>query len=379
MRKQKSLSRRGFVQTMGAVAIGSHGLCSSLFASSFSPAEKINGFAYVGCSGGSRDAIEVFAVRRGRWTAVQSVTSERPVSMALSTDRRFLYVVNEIAEYKGLPMGTVEAYAIAADGRINLLNRQALSLSATMPRHLAISPDGKNIVVTAKGGSAYNLMQVKEDGSVGRAWGILKETGTAMRAAQPQMATFDSVGRVVSADQGTVSMSVLHTKENELQASARSFLERGSGPLHIALHSRGKSLYVAHGDSLQHFDYDSDSGQIGRLRNHITDGGVTEGSATLAVHPSGELLFTCNRDKGITAWETNNATGALRRIGRYAEAWGQLHGIEVSPDGSFLAAIDEMNGRVMGATIESAAGRVRELGTLARLNSPKSLALIYSH
>jgi 6-phosphogluconolactonase (cycloisomerase 2 family) len=379
MRKQKSLSRRGFVQTMGAVAISSHGLCSSLFASgSFSSAEKINGFAYVGCSGGSQDAIEVFAVRRGQWTSIQRVKSDRPASMVLSADRRFLYVANEISEYKGLPMGTVEAYAVANNGRITLLNRQALSLSATRPRHLAISPDGKSIVVTAQGGGAYNLMQVSEDGSVGRASGILKEVGTAMQAAQPQMTIFDGADRVLAADLGTGLMSVLSTKDNGLEVSTRNFMEHGSGPLHIALHPDRQSLYIAHEDSLQHFDYDSKAGQICGLRQLIPGAGVADGSNSLAIHPSGKLLFACNSDRGVTAWETNSSTGALRRIGRYAEAWGQLHAIEISQDGSSLTAINRKDDCVFGATIDTDTGCVKESGIVARINSPQSLALIYS-
>jgi 6-phosphogluconolactonase (cycloisomerase 2 family) len=376
MRKQKSLSRRGFVQLMGAMAISSPGLSSSLFASEGS-ASKNNGFAYVGCSGREKDAIEVFAIRSGRWTAIQRVKSDRPVSMALSTDRRFLYVVNEVSEHKGLPMGTVESYAVGNDGKIALLNRQALSLSATMPRHLAISPNGKSIVVTAQGG-VYNLMQLGEDGSIGRASGILKETGTEARPAQPQMAIFDRAGRVISADQGTGLMRVINTKDNGLEASARNPLENGSGPLHIALHSRGTALYIAHENSLQHFEYDSDTGHIRSLRQHIAGAGVANGSKTLAVHSSGEFLFACNNDRGITAWQTDNSTGTLRRIGRYAEALGPLHAIDLSEDGSSLTAINRESGRVLGAAIDAATGRVKEGGTLARINSPKSLAVIYS-
>ncbi|MBS1822835.1 MAG: beta-propeller fold lactonase family protein [Acidobacteria bacterium] len=368
MRNQKGVSRRGFVQLMGAAAVATPGL--SMFASTSSAK---NGFAYVGCSGGEKDAIEVFAVRGGRWTSIQRVASDRPVSMTLSRDRRFLYVVNEVSEYKGLPTGTVEAYTVARDGRIALLNRQALSLSATMPRHLAISPDGKSIVVTAQGGGAYNLMQIGEDGSVGRASGILKETGTETSAAQPQMAIFDGAGRVVSADQGTGLMSVLTMEDNGLTASTRSLAENGSGPLHIAMHSSGRSLYIAHEDSLQHFAYNASTGRIGGLRQHIAGAGVADGSRTLAVHPSGETLFACNSDKGITAWQTNGSTGALRRIGRYGETWGALHAIDVSHDGGSLTAISREDSRVLGATIDAATGQLNEGGTLARVESPVSL------
>lgn len=379
MLNQKSLSRRGFVQLMGTAAISANGLCSSLLPSAGAAAGKMNGFAYVGCSEGMQDdAIEVFAIRSGQWTAIQRVKTDRPASLALSPNKRFLYVVNEIAEYNGLPMGTVEAYTVAADGRLTLLNRQALSLSATMPRHLAVSPDGKTLVVTAQGGGAYNLMQIGEDGTVGRASGILKETGTVTRAAQPQMAIFDQAGRVVSADLGTGLVSVLGTSNCNLEACGRSFLESGSGPRHIALHPSGDALYVAHEDSLLRFDYNAEAGSIGGLRENLTGAGVADGSKTLSVHPSGKFLFACDSDHGVTAVRVDSSSGAMRRAGRHAEEWGRLEAIEISHDGSSLLAINRERGVVLAATIDTATGQIAALRPLVRVNSPKTLAVVYS-
>ena len=86
-------------------------------------------------------------------------SSAAPSSLALDASERFLYAVNEVDEYEGLPSGTVEAYAIdAADGTLTFVNRQSLSLSATAPRHAAVSPDGRSLVVAVHGGGAYNVL-----------------------------------------------------------------------------------------------------------------------------------------------------------------------------------------------------------------------------
>ena len=48
------------------------------------------------------------------------VLSATPSSLVLDAGERFLYAVNEVDEYEGLPSGTVEAYAIdAIDGSLN--------------------------------------------------------------------------------------------------------------------------------------------------------------------------------------------------------------------------------------------------------------------
>lgn len=375
MSEQKSWNRREFVQLMGAATLGSRSALSS--SASFAHGGNA-AFAYVGCTGDKTNAIEVFAIRNGRWVTIQSVPSERPVSLALSADKRFLYAVNEISEYHGLPRGTVESYAVADNGRLTRLNRQALSLSATMPRHLALSPDGKSLIVTAQGGGAYNVMPIAEDGSVESVTGILKETGTQAKGAQPQMAIFDGAGRAVSIDRGTGRLNVLGISDEGLVAHTREMVEGGSGPMHIALHPQGKALYIAHADSLQRYDYDSSTGQIRGRCQHLQGAGVTDGSNALAIHPSGELLFSCNRDRGVTAWRMDSKSGALRSAGRQAEELGRLDAIGISGDGRALLAIHHERGFVLGATVDDATGRLTDTRTLAHVDSPKSFAVIYS-
>src|ERR1035437_4093863 len=123
---------------------------------------------------------------------------DNPSCLTLQPSRKFLYAVNEIDEYQGLPTGTVEAYSIdARDGRLTLLNRQPLSLSATAPRHLAISPDGSKLIVAVHGGGSYNVLPLHTDGSLERVSGILKEVGSGpaqerQHASHPQMVLFDT-------------------------------------------------------------------------------------------------------------------------------------------------------------------------------------------
>ena len=104
--------------------------------------------------------------------------SRAPACLLLSPAQRTLYVANEVDVHEGLPRGTVEAYRVdPLDGRLTLLARRPLSLSATRPRHMALSPDGKLLAVAAYGGGIYNLLPIAEDGSIGSPSSIYKEAG----------------------------------------------------------------------------------------------------------------------------------------------------------------------------------------------------------
>jgi 6-phosphogluconolactonase (cycloisomerase 2 family) len=200
-------SRRGFLQVLGSLSAVSvlRGATA--------------GVEYVG----AEDAIDV----RARGRVIQRVASERPVSLSLSG--HFLFAVNEIAEFQGLPSGSVESFAVdAATGFLTRVSRRALSLSATMPKSLAVSPNGRHLVVAAYGGGSYNVLPVAANGEIGRVTQAVKEIGCG-RAAHPNSVVFHPSGRfVIATDSGAERVSVFRFSEGRMTRVSYQFdSERG--------------------------------------------------------------------------------------------------------------------------------------------------------
>src|SRR3984885_14918207 len=144
MKDRSGWSRREFVQVAGS-SLGAMSLGSSLVARVGGASEGVaTRFVYVGFGGeGAKEGIASYDLRDGRWRSMDVVARAAPSALTLDAGERFLYAVNEGNEYEGLPSGTVEAYSIdGADGNLKFVNRHKLSLSATAPRHVAVSPDG---------------------------------------------------------------------------------------------------------------------------------------------------------------------------------------------------------------------------------------------
>lgn len=373
-------SRREFVQWAGFSSLSSGGLCSSLLPLKGRGGEA--GFAYV-ASEGSDEGIHAYAVRGDRWERLQALKSRRPVALAVGSDRRFLYAVNEVDMHEGLPMGTVEAYAIGRDGRLMFLNRSALALSATMPRHAAVSADGRNLVVAVHGGGAYNVLPIAEDGSLGRVTGILKEVGVertdSTRRAQPRMVAFDRAGRVVSVDEGTDRLNVLSVSEAGIAAHMRAELGDGSSPTQVAMHPGGERIYVMQAEAIACYGYDAVAGRVLELVRHLAIAGAVEGAGAMAVHPSGRFLYACQRDGGVAAWSlTERGDAAAHSSVAQAIGMGGLYAIEMAPDGKSLMGINRDRGLIQRAEIDSATGRLMSTAVVARLDSPSSFTMIYS-
>lgn len=189
----------------------------------------------------------VEVLRRG--VKVQAVASANPAYLQLDEARRRLFVVNEIDEYEGLPTGTVESYSIRTSGLIELISRQALALSAVRPRHLAISPDGRFMVVAVYGGGAYNVLPIDGEGRIGRVSQVLKEIGrgadTVKQAtAHPHSVVFDDSGRfVVGTDFGCDRINVFAFEQGRLRRIAQVATPAGSGPAEVRLTSRQASAF----------------------------------------------------------------------------------------------------------------------------------------
>ena len=390
MKHRTTLNRRNFVQLVGAASLGAVGARASWLAAETSPVR----FAYAGYATSEGHGIQVFAVNGKRWTPTQTVASTSPAFLALDPTQRYLYAVNDKDTHEGLPTGTIEAYAIDAhDGGLTLINRQPLSLSGVRPRHLAVSPDGRSVVVAIDGGGAYNVLPIGEGGRLERVSGIVKETGSGPNqehqdAAHPQMVMFDTTGRhVLSADMGSDRVSVFTLGADGFAVRDSSVVEAGSGPRQMAMHPNGHLLFVANelNASLSCYGYDAANGKILERVQHVAvpqkDVSRQQGAGSLLMHPSGRFLYTLGGgdSDSITAWSVDSATGSVRRI-HSQQGLRSVHGMTMVADGSALLALDQDGNGILRLAIDSSdssSGRLGEPVKVASVTAPISLAVKY--
>ena len=224
---------------------------------------------------GTQHAIHVFAVEQGKWLPLQEVACEAPSCLVLHPFVPILYATNEVQEFQGLPCGSVTVFAIGRDGHLSLIQRIRLSLSATLPRSMAISPHGAYAVVTAHGGGAYNLFSIDRRGSLGCVQGVAKEIGSGVHLEQesshPQHACFDNNGHIVAADLGTDRIHILSTYGGTLNLHKRYQMVPGAGPSTLAVHPEGSFVAVSNrlNESVCVYQYDSLRGTLGELHETL--------------------------------------------------------------------------------------------------------------
>ena len=392
--RQPLWNRREFVQWMGCSSLGTVGLRAAWLPEGPATHTKATPvFAYVGYGDRSGQGIQVFVIHGERWSPTQTIASRHPSFLALHPNQRFLYVVNEIDSYHGLPSGTVEAFAIDPHrGRLTLLNRQPLSLSAIQPRHSAVSPDGRNLVVAVPGGGAYNVLPIAMDGRLGKVSGILKEVGSGpnpnhQQASHPQMVIFDPTARhLLGTDLGSDRLNVFTLADDKLTLHGRSATQPGSGPHQITFHPNSHLLYVRNEleGSISCYGYDAANGKVLDRLQHLAilrdDSNGQRTPGTMAIHPSGKYLYVSDhRCEGISGWRINVATGALTPMESRIEGLPAPHAITLVPDGRAMHLLSQETDSVIRLGIDTASGQLRQPVQVAKLPmTPNSLAVKYA-
>jgi 6-phosphogluconolactonase len=356
-RSREGWTRREFVR-------GAAGLVALPYLSS--PPSR---FAYVASGDG---AVHVFRVRGDQWTNIQRVASRAPTCVLLSPSGRTLYVSNELKIHEGLPRGTVEVFRIdPLDGRLTLSQRRPLSLSATSPRNMALSPDGKLLAVAAYGGGIYNVFSVAENESLGQQPSIFKDTGCGgdpqlQGAAHPHSLVFASSGRLVASDFGSDRLSVFAVEGGRLQRIAQRATGSGSGPGATVLHPDGSLLYAWHelAGMLVCYHYDALSGTVGEVVQRVSLPGPSAGR--LAMHPSGRMLYT---SQGV--WQIDSSSGRLRRTQHVASNATQF---SAAPGGESIYILDGA-GAVHQVPADRVTGELHSTARVAFVNEPRSIAI----
>ena len=122
--------------------------------------------------------LHLLQIQRGKTRVLNTHPSARPAAIVRHPLRPLLYVANDVSLHQHQPRGTVETFVFdQSTGMLELVGQQPLSLSATQPRSLAISPDGRRLVVAAYDGGAYNVLAIDECGLPAAPSTILKQVG----------------------------------------------------------------------------------------------------------------------------------------------------------------------------------------------------------
>ena len=320
----------------------------------------------------------------GKLTAVGKLAGQKnPSFLAIHPNKKFLYAVNEVGNYKGEKAGGVSAYSIDPEtGALTFINQQSSKGGA--PCHLVLDATGRNVLVANYTGGSVASLPISRKGRLRKASSFIQHEGSSVlkpRQAAPHGHSINvSPGNkfAVAADLGLDKVLVygFEAKGGKLTAAGFAKVAPGAGPRHFAFHPKGKFAYVINEITLTvtAFAWDEEKGKLSELQT-ITTLPVKRGkgmsTAEVQVHPSGKFLYGSNRGHNtIAVFGIDQKTGKLRSVQHQSTLGKTPRNFGIDPSGKILIAANQSSGDVHTFRINQETGELKPTGHSVKIPMP---------
>jgi 6-phosphogluconolactonase (cycloisomerase 2 family) len=351
-------------------------------------------------SGGNGEGIYSFEMNSdtGELKNRRLVAAARnPSWIAIHPSKRFLYVVNEVAE------GAVTAFAIdARSGELRELNR--VSSMGAGPAFVALERSGRFAFVANYGDGSITVLPIGADGKLGAATDVKRDSGSvgAARAADGPQGSFAISGHdgphahmiapdpedrfVLASDLGQdriycYSFDRATGKLSPASAESSVVLPQGDGPRHFAFHPNGKWVYSIQEEAstVVLFRYDSDTGALTAEQTASTlppGFAGTSFASEILIAPNGRFLYAANRLHDTIATFAIGAEGRLTRNGEVSTMGDYPSQCAIDPSGKFLYSCNRRSDCITCFRIHTQTGLPVFTGRYTAVGSPACIAFL---
>lgn len=308
-----------------------------------------------------------------------------PSFLAVSPNQRFLFAVNEVADYDGEKSGAVSAFAIDhKTGNLTLINQ--ISSRGPGPCYLSLDKTGHFVLVANYDEGSVAAFPVLQDGRLGQASAFVQHAGHSVNPQRQEgphahcIETDRSNRHAIAADLGLDRLLVYHfdSKTGALTPNQPPFakVKPGSGPRHFAFDPSGRFLYLVDemGSTIYAFSYDFNQGALRPLQSISSLPKSFKGenyAAEIAVHPSGKFLYASNRGHdSIAVFAIDPAKHTLTpredvpTEGKFPRSFG------ITPDGAYMFVANQKSDNVVIFRIDQRSGRLTPTGQSLAVTSP---------
>ncbi|HME00351.1 MAG TPA: lactonase family protein [Terriglobia bacterium] len=319
--------------------------------------------------------------------------SVNPSFLAVDPSRRFLYAVNEVADYQGRKSGGVSAFAINPHtGALTFLNEVASG--GPGPCHVSLDKTGKYVLVANYDGGSVAAFPRLAHGRLGEASAFIQHTGHSVNPQRQQgphahcILTSPDNRFALAADLGLDQLLVYRfdPAHGTLAPHDPPFAKAdpGAGPRHFAFHPSGRFAYLINeiGSSVTAFSYDEGKGALHKLQTISTlpkDFKGANDCAEIAVSGDGRFLYGSNRGhNSIAVFAIETLNGTLTPVEFVSTQGKTPRNFAIDPTGAYLFAANQDSDTIVVFHIDPNTGRLTPTGPVLDAPSPVCVTFVAS-
>jgi 6-phosphogluconolactonase (cycloisomerase 2 family) len=367
--------------------------------------------AYVGTytgaigSGGNGEGIYRFELNGGTGELLRKklvAKTPSPSWVAIHPSRKYLYAVNEVADFNGTS-GSVSAFAIdEATGDLTALN--TVSSEGAGPAYISIDASGKFAFVANYGGGSIAVLPLLADGLLGPAVDVHRNNDSvgSTRATNGPSGSFAISGHdaphahMIAADPGNqfvlatdlgqdrIYIYRFNAKTGKLIPGDTAFisLPAGDGPRHFAFHPNGHWLYAIQEEAstIVCLRFDPNTGALAPKQtiSSLPQGFAGSSFASeILVSADGRFLYAANRLHDTIAIFSIGTNGELKHIGEVSTLGDYPVQCRIDPTGNFLFACNRRSDNITSFRIDRGTGLLAFTGQYTPVGSPGSVTFLY--
>jgi len=343
---------------------------------------------YVGTYTPKGEGIYIFSLdlNTADIVAIDTVTGlQNPTFVSLHPTGKFLYTVNEVADFEGQKSGAVTGFLVdQASGKLKQLNQK--SSGGMGPCFVSVAHDGKHVLVANYGSGSVAALSLDEKGLLGKITGFAQHEGSSIdprRQASPHAHSIqsDPANRfALAADLGLDKILVYKydAVSGSLTPNQVPWADSipGSGPRHMAFRPDGRYLYVADEltSAVSVFRYEPSDGtlQPSQTVSMLPEDFEEDNSAAeILVHPSGKVVYASNRGHdSIAVFKADPETGRLSPLQHASTRGDSPRNFGIDPTGKYLIAANQRSDNLVIFEIDAETGELEFTGKELSVPSP---------
>lgn len=312
---------------------------------------------------------------------------ENPSFLAVHPNGKYLYAVSEVDDYQRMDSGSVTAYFISDNGKLEKISQEATQ--ANHPCHVAVSPDGKTVVASNYTSGSISIYDVLGNGGLGRVKQVIRHEGqgpdsTRQKGPHAHSALFTNDGQLlVTADLGTDRID-FYTRDGSgafvPAPQGAVSMPSGFGPRHFDFSPDGQFIYVMNemGSAVSVLQKKEDAFRLIETVSSVPAGYKKESyGADIHLGKDGRFVYCSNRGhNSIAVFSRDEQTGRITLIQNESVLGNWPRNFAIDPDGNFLLVANQKSNDVNLFAIDRKTGMLSYANQNMHIPSPVCLKFL---